>query len=98
MTTTARCWRALGAHFVRIDRARCGSAPGVRVSSAQGSTCVEDVDNQFSDWISAHPGDVIVLRPDRYIAAQCAAAELSEVTRQFKAFTCEARREQRLAA
>ena len=91
-------WRDQGARFVRIDRARCGSAPGERVRSGQGSTCVEDVDNQFSDWIAAHPGDLIVLRPDRYIAAQCAAAELADVTRQFKTFTCEARREQRLAA
>jgi len=91
-------WHGLGARFVRVDRARCGSAPGVRMSSGHGTSCVEDVDNQFADWIAAHPGSVLVLRPDRYIAAQCAAAEFSEVTRQFTAFTCEGRREQRLAA
>jgi 3-(3-hydroxy-phenyl)propionate hydroxylase len=91
-------WHALGARFVRIDRARGGSAPGVRVTSAHGTTCVEDVDNQFSDWMQAHPGHVIVLRPDRYIAAQCSAADLAEVTRRFNAFTCERRREERLAA
>jgi len=91
-------WRSLGAHFVRIDRARCGSAPGVRVDSVHGTTCIEDVDNQFSDWMQAHPGSVLVLRPDRYIAAQCAATELPEVTRQFTAFTREPRREQRMAA
>jgi 3-(3-hydroxy-phenyl)propionate hydroxylase len=91
-------WRGLGAHFVRIDRARSGSAPGMRLGSAHGSTCAEDVDNQFSDWIAAHPGSVIVLRPDRYIAAQCAAAELPEVTRQFKDFFCETRCDERLAA
>lgn len=91
-------WRALGARFVRIDRARSGSAPGARLTSAHGSTCVEDVDNQFSDWIAAHPGSVIVLRPDRYIAAQCTAAELPQVTRQFMDFFCEPRREERLAA
>lgn len=91
-------WHTLGAQFVRIDRARGGSAPGERQRSAHGSTCVEDLDNQFSDWIAAHPGSVIVLRPDRYIAAQCEATELPDVTRQFKTFTCEPRREQRLAA
>lgn len=91
-------WQSFGARFVRIDRARCGSAPGDRVTSAHGSTCVEDVDNQFSDWITAHPGSVLVLRPDRYIAAQCSAAELAEVTRQFATFTCEPRHAQRLAA
>lgn len=91
-------WQALGARFVRVDRARCGSAPGVRESSTHGTTCVEDVDNQFSDWIHAHPGNVLVLRPDRYIAAQCGAADLAEVTRQFTAFTCEPPRDERLAA
>lgn len=91
-------WHALGARFVRIDRARCGSGPGARVASAHGSTCVQDVDNQFADWIAAHPGDVIVLRPDRYIAAHCNAAALAEVTRQFAAFTCQPRRDERLAA
>jgi 3-(3-hydroxy-phenyl)propionate hydroxylase len=63
-----------------------------------GTTCVEDVDNHFSDWIHAHPGNVLVLRPDRYIAAQCGAADLAEVTRQFGAFTCEPPRDERLAA
>jgi 3-(3-hydroxy-phenyl)propionate hydroxylase len=91
-------WHALGAHFVRVDRARCGSAPGMRMGSTQGTTCVEDVDNAFSDWIAAHPGSVIVLRPDRYIAAQCNPSELTEVTREFTAFTCEPRRDERLAA
>jgi 3-(3-hydroxy-phenyl)propionate hydroxylase len=91
-------WCALGAQFIRIDRARCGGALGVRMTSAHGSTCVEDVDNQFSDWIDAHPGSVLVLRPDRYIAAQCSAAELAEVTRQFATFTSRPPREERLAA
>jgi 3-(3-hydroxy-phenyl)propionate hydroxylase len=91
-------WRALGARFIRIDRARCGGAPGVRMNSAHGSICVEDVDNQFSDWIDAHPGSMLVLRPDRYIAAQCSAAELPDVTRRFNAFTCEPLRQERLAA
>lgn len=91
-------WQALGARFVRVDRARSGGAQGVRITSAHGTTCVEDVDNQFADWIAAHPGAVLVLRPDRYIAAQCGAAELAAVTRQFATFTCEPRREERLAA
>lgn len=91
-------WQALGARFVRIDRARSGSAPGVRVASSHGTACVEDVDNHFADWVQAHPGAVLVLRPDRYIAAHCSAAELPDVTRRFAAFTCEPLRDQRLAA
>ena len=80
-------WQGLGARFVRIDRARCGAAPGQRMHAANDTVCVEDVDNQFSDWMDAHPGGLIVLRPDRYIAAQCTtAADLAEATRHFSAF------------
>lgn len=91
-------WQALGAVFVRIDRARGGPAPGQRVGATPGTVCVEDVDNQFSDWMDAHPGPVLVLRPDRYIAAQCGPGQLGDVTRQFATFTTEPRRDERLAA
>lgn len=91
-------WRALGARFVRIDRARSGGAPGARVASSHGTVCVEDIDNHFADWMQAHPGSMLVLRPDRYIAAQCTPAELPAVTRQFTAFTREPVRDERLAA
>ncbi|MEO8296981.1 MAG: bifunctional 3-(3-hydroxy-phenyl)propionate/3-hydroxycinnamic acid hydroxylase [Burkholderiales bacterium] len=104
-------WQALGTRFVRIDRTCCGSAPGQRMQAQPGTVCIEDVDNQFSDWIDAHGGGasnpVLLLRPDRYIAAQCDAADLAEVTRRFAAFTPaspasqdqpDSGREQRLAA
>lgn len=91
-------WRALGARFVRIDRARGGPSPGARVASPLNTQCVEDVDNQFSDWMDAHPGPLLVVRPDRFIAAQCSAADLPEVTRRFAAFTTQPQPEQRLAA
>jgi 3-(3-hydroxy-phenyl)propionate hydroxylase len=91
-------WRALGARFFRIDRARCGSGPGSRRCCDHDTTCIEDVDNTFSDWIDAHPGSVLVLRPDRYIAAQCSPDELPEVTRRFATFTREASSDERLAA
>lgn len=92
-------WQQLGARFVRVDRARCGDQPGARMASAHGTVCVEDVDNQLSDWMDAHPGGrLLVLRPDRYIAAHCSPADLPEVTRQFAAFTDLQAPEQRLAA
>jgi len=68
------------------------------MASALNTQCVEDVDNQFSDWMDAHPGPLLVVRPDRFIAAQCSAADLPEVTRRFAAFTTQPQPEQRLAA
>ena len=91
-------WRELGARFVRIDRARSSGGPGVRTHAMPGTACVEDIDNHFADWIAAHPGALIVLRPDRYIAAQCDAAQMPEVTRRFTQFTVPASQPQPQAA
>ncbi|MEO8057016.1 MAG: bifunctional 3-(3-hydroxy-phenyl)propionate/3-hydroxycinnamic acid hydroxylase [Burkholderiales bacterium] len=79
-------WRDLGARFVQINRARSGDRPGTRRLAANGTACVEDIDNQLADWFAANPGPVLVLRPDRYIAAQCSAERVAEVTQRFRAF------------
>jgi 3-(3-hydroxy-phenyl)propionate hydroxylase len=40
-----------------------------------------DIDGAFRDWLLAHPTDeVIVLRPDRYVAAVCDRAPLGDTT------------------
>jgi 3-(3-hydroxy-phenyl)propionate hydroxylase len=91
-------WRRLGARFVQIDRARSGGRQGARRPSALGTDCVEDVDNQFADWIAAHPCQVVVLRPDRYVAAQSDLASLAAVTQRFRSFTPDALIAQREAA
>lgn len=78
-------WRALGARFVCIDRAR---SAGASVPLADGTLRLEDIDNHFEDWMASYPGGaVLVLRPDRYIAAQCPAEQLAAVTQRMAAFT-----------
>jgi 3-(3-hydroxy-phenyl)propionate hydroxylase len=91
-------WHSLGARFVRIDRARSGPAPGQRLRAAPGTVCVEDIDNHLADWMAAHPGPLLVVRPDRYIAAQCSAAQLTDVTRRFAAHTVPVAQPERRAA
>ena len=60
---------------------RCG--PGERLA---GATRVEDVDGAFRDWLLRRPGDgIIVLRPDRYVAAVCGRDDLDEVTSRLRA-------------
>ena len=93
-----RFWRELGAKFVQINRARSGPRPGLRLQSTAGTECVEDVDNAFADWITAHPCQVVVLRPDRYVAAQSSLAGLAEVTAQLRAFTPAAQQARKEAA
>ncbi len=81
-----RFWQVLGAKFVRINRARSGSRPDLQRPSSQGTECVEDIDNQFADWIAAHPCSIVVLRPDRYIAAQTTPQDLPDVMDALRSF------------
>jgi 3-(3-hydroxy-phenyl)propionate hydroxylase len=90
---TVAWWRALGARFVQVvaPRGAPGPDPGGRRKrpSGQGSgedVVVEDVDGAFRDRLLRRPGDqVIVLRPDRYVAAVCSLAELPETTARLRA-------------
>ncbi|WP_175688657.1 bifunctional 3-(3-hydroxy-phenyl)propionate/3-hydroxycinnamic acid hydroxylase [Burkholderia anthina] len=79
-------WMALGARFVQIVRSRSGICRERRVASAHGSECVEDVDNAMADWFDRHAGPLVVVRPDRYVAAQTDAAGMAGVTAAFRAF------------
>jgi 3-(3-hydroxy-phenyl)propionate hydroxylase len=81
-------WRSLGARSVQVlaPRGAPGPDPGgrrKRPSRAEDgwSTVVEDVDGAFRDWLLRRPSDdIIVLRPDRYVAAVCSLGDLEAVT------------------
>ena len=78
-------WTELGARFVQVRRSRCASDARSSGSSA-GTLCVQDLDNGLADWFASNPGTLVVVRPDRYVAAQFEPFEAAEVTRQFSAF------------
>jgi 3-(3-hydroxy-phenyl)propionate hydroxylase len=47
---------------------------------------VYDIDGAFRDHLLERPGDeVVILRPDRYVAATCRTADLERVTRELRA-------------
>lgn len=79
-------WSSLGARFVQVSRSRSGTGRAARLSSEHGSVCVEDVDNALAAWFDRHPGPLVVVRPDRYVAAQTDVAGMSGVTAAFHAF------------
>ncbi|WP_419690559.1 bifunctional 3-(3-hydroxy-phenyl)propionate/3-hydroxycinnamic acid hydroxylase [Burkholderia theae] len=86
-------WAALGATFVQVSRSRSGTGRTRRVASAYGSTCVEDVDNALGAWFDRHAGPLVVVRPDRYVAAQTDAVGMARVTAAFQAFAPRQREE-----
>jgi 3-(3-hydroxy-phenyl)propionate hydroxylase len=79
-------WASIGARFVHVRPAR--SIPGPVVSATPGHdvTEVEDVDGAFRDWKLARPHEeIIVLRPDRYVAATCNRTSFAATTASLRA-------------
>ena len=70
------------------DSTRWWSALGARADGvgATGSVTIEDVNGDFRDWLLARPhGEIVVLRPDRYVAAVCDRASFGTTTRTLRA-------------
>ncbi|RQS94171.1 bifunctional 3-(3-hydroxy-phenyl)propionate/3-hydroxycinnamic acid hydroxylase [Burkholderia seminalis] len=86
-------WTSLGATFVQVSRSRSGTSRDRRVTSVHGSACVEDVDNALAAWFDRHAGPLVVVRPDRYVAAQTDAAGMARATAAFQAFAPRQREE-----
>lgn len=76
-------WKALGATAFHVVKSRRG--PRTDVPQGTGAVLLEDLEGAFRDWLSAHPDqEIIVLRPDRYVAAVCRRDELPAVTARLR--------------
>jgi 3-(3-hydroxy-phenyl)propionate hydroxylase len=88
----AAWWRSLGARCVQVlaPRGAPGPDPGSRRKrpgrpADDWPVIVEDVDGAFRDWLLKRSADnVIVLRPDRYVAAVCSLGDLERVTGRLR--------------
>jgi 3-(3-hydroxy-phenyl)propionate hydroxylase len=73
-------WEQLGASLVFIRPSRSAA-----LAEPTRSVIVEDLMGAFRDWRRRNPGvDFVVLRPDRYVAATCSAAELNQVSADLR--------------
>ena len=80
-------WRSVGARVVHVVSPL---AHAIGDASAVGETdevlTIEDVDGAFRDWRLARPGDqIVILRPDRYVAATCRRDQFDDTTRGLAA-------------
>ncbi len=76
-------WENLGATFVEVARPRATAIPGTSAAASRSARqfVVEDVRGAFRDWLLARPGqEIVVLRPDRYVAAVCPRNGLEATT------------------
>lgn len=75
-------WRSLGATFLKVHRSR----PAARLrQAAEGTVVLDDVEGGLRNWVGdAMAREVVILRPDRYVAATCRREDLNAVTRRFR--------------
>lgn len=79
-------WQALDTRFVQVNRSRSGYARHQPLQT-EGVVCVEDVDNRLEQWFGQVRDTVVVVRPDRFVAAittpERLEATLAKLQRQF---------------
>jgi len=80
-------WQALGARALMVVRARSGAAPGQPITAGATTTVVQDLENALSGWFQRSGATLLLLRPDRYVAAlgnaQDFAAQCEDLLARF---------------
>ena len=76
-------WKRLGATMVQVNRSRAGAHLNAHTDPA--TIVLDDIEGRFRDWLDDNaPHDVIVLRPDRYVAAVCRHQDLRATTEDYR--------------
>ena len=76
-----RYWRSLGARFLRVNRSRAGEHMR---RAASETVILDDVQGGFRDWARGRADrEIVLVRPDRYLAATCSRSEANAMTRRF---------------
>jgi 3-(3-hydroxy-phenyl)propionate hydroxylase len=74
---TAAARRTLAALGTRIITAVPETQRAYEAARLEGVTVIGDAQGRLKAWFSAQPDGVVILRPDRFVAATCAPQELS---------------------
>ena len=79
---TAAYWARWGTRFIQINRSRSGVGRNQPLS-ASGAICIEDVDNRLGEWFTKVRDCIVVVRPDRFVAAITTPERLDSVLRKL---------------
>jgi 3-(3-hydroxy-phenyl)propionate hydroxylase len=74
----------MGTRFIQINRSRSGYGRDAPLT-AQGAECVEDVDNRLGPWFESARETIVIVRPDRFVAAVASPSTLEEVMNRLGA-------------
>lgn len=65
---TRAFWERLETRFIQVSRSRSGYGRD-RPLTAEGAVSVEDVDNTLGEWFAKARDNIVIVRPDRFVAA-----------------------------
>lgn len=71
-------WNRMETRFIQVNRSRSGRGRGHPLA-AEGIVCVEDVDNRLGNWFASVRDPIVIVRPDRFVAAITTVQRLPEV-------------------
>ncbi|WP_079127353.1 bifunctional 3-(3-hydroxy-phenyl)propionate/3-hydroxycinnamic acid hydroxylase [Streptomyces sp. TP-A0874] len=77
-------WDRIGTRYITVVESRSGRSRTERPALGTDTVVVEDLDGSLRDWFDGQPGEIAVLRPDRYVAAMAAPAELGWLSGTFE--------------
>ena len=77
-------WDQLETRYVQVNRSRSGKSYHDRLE-ATGALSVEDVDNALSDWFGDVRDKIVILRPDRFVAAVTSPRRLNDALDALRA-------------
>ncbi|NIB38289.1 bifunctional 3-(3-hydroxy-phenyl)propionate/3-hydroxycinnamic acid hydroxylase [Pseudomaricurvus alkylphenolicus] len=70
-------WEQFNTRYIQVNRSRSGLSFDERLENSN-SISVEDVDNDLANWFSDAQDRIVVVRPDRFVAAITSPARLNE--------------------
>ena len=79
---TAAYWARWDTQFVQVNRSRSGLGRHQPLT-ATDAISVEDVDNRLGEWFSKVRDCIVVVRPDRFVAAITTPERLEGVLRKL---------------
>ena len=80
---SAAYWAGWDTRFIQVNRSRSGLGRNQRLS-ADNVISIEDVDNRLGEWFSKVRDCIVVVRPDRFVAAITTPERLEGVLRKLQ--------------
>lgn len=73
---TKMFWTDRETNFIQVNRSKSGLARNQPLTASEGVTSVEDIDHKLENWFVDARDEVVIVRPDRFIAATCSIEQL----------------------